>query len=63
MAIALDKPFTAAEFLVVDEQLGSVENVDLKTTRIRSLSGEQLVLFNNDLLKRRIRNYGCMARR
>ena len=43
--------------------MGAVENVGLKTTRIRSLSGEQLVFSNADLLKSRIRNYGRMFER
>jgi small-conductance mechanosensitive channel len=43
--------------------LGSVEYVGLKTTRVRSLSGEQLVFSNSDLLKSRLRNYGRMYER
>ena len=63
LSIVLDKPFTVGDFLIIDEHLGSVENVGLKTTRIRSLSGEQLVFSNADLLKSRIRNYGRMFER
>lgn len=63
LSIVLDKPFTVGDFLIVDEFLGSVENVGLKTTRIRSLSGEQLVFSNSDLLKSRLRNYGRMFER
>jgi len=43
--------------------MGSVEHVGLKTTRIRSLSGEQLIFSNTDLLKSRIRNYKRMYER
>ncbi len=63
LSIVLDKPFTVGDFLIVDDFLGSVENVGLKTTRIRSLSGEQLVFSNSDLLKSRLRNYGRMYER
>jgi small-conductance mechanosensitive channel len=63
LSIVLDKPFAVGDFLIIDEHLGSVENVGLKTTRLRSLSGEQLVFSNADLLKSRIRNYGRMLER
>jgi len=63
LSIVLDKPFVMGDFLIVDDLLGTVENVGLKTTRLRSLSGEQLVLSNSDLLKSRIRNYGRMYER
>ena len=43
--------------------MGSVEHIGLKTTRIRSLSGEQLIFSNADLLKSRIRNYKRMYER
>ena len=63
LSIILDKPFVIGDFLVIDDYLGSVEYVGLKTTRIRSLSGEQLIFSNSDLLKSRIRNYGRMFER
>lgn len=63
LSIVLDKPFVVGDFLVVDSYLGKVEKVGLKTTRIRSLSGEQLVFSNNDLLTSRLRNYGRMYER
>ena len=63
LSIVLDKPFAVGDFLVVDEYLGSVEHVGLKSTRLRSLSGEQLVFSNSDLLGSRIRNYGRMYER
>jgi small-conductance mechanosensitive channel len=63
LSIVLDKPFVVGDFLAVDEHLGSVEHVGLKTTRLRSLSGEQLVFSNTDLLKSRIRNFGRMYER
>jgi small-conductance mechanosensitive channel len=63
LSIVLDKPFVIGDFLIVDELLGTVEYVGLKTTRLRSLSGEQLVFSNSDLLNSRIRNYGRMYER
>ena len=63
LSIVLDKPFTVGDFLIIDEYLGSVEHIGLKTTRVRSLSGEQLVFSNADLLGSRIRNYGRMFER
>jgi small-conductance mechanosensitive channel len=63
LSIVLDKPFVLGDYLVIDELSGNVEKVGLKTTRVRSLSGEQLVFSNNDLLNSRIRNYGRMFER
>ncbi len=63
LSIVLDKPFVIGDFLIVDELLGTVEYVGLKTTRLRSLSGEQLVFSNSDLLDSRIRNFGRMYER
>lgn len=63
LSIVLDRPFVLGDFLAIDDLYGNVEKVGLKTTRIRSLSGEQLVFSNNDLLNSRIRNYGQMVER
>lgn len=63
LSIAFDQPFVIGDFIIVDEYLGTVEKVGLKTTRVRSLSGEQLVFSNNDLLSSRIRNYKRMGER
>jgi len=63
LSIVLDKPFVIGDFIIIDNYLGSVEHIGLKTTRLRSLSGEQLVISNGDLLKSRIRNYKRMYER
>jgi len=63
LSIMLDKPFVIGDFLIVGDMMGSVEYIGLKTTRFRSLSGEQLVFSNNDLLESRIRNFGRMKER
>jgi len=63
LSIVLDKPFVIGDFLIIGDFMGSVEHIGLKTTRLRSLSGEQLVFSNTDLLGSRIRNYGRMYER
>lgn len=63
LSIAIDKPFVIGDFIIVDDLMGTVEHVGLKTTRVRSLGGEQLVFSNNDLLGSRIRNYKRMQER
>jgi small-conductance mechanosensitive channel len=63
LSILLDKPFKVGDFIIVGEFLGSVEYIGLKTTRLRSLGGEQLVFSNTDLLSSRIRNYKRMLER
>lgn len=63
LSIVLDQPFSVGDFLIIGDLLGSVEHVGLKTTRLRSLSGEQLIFSNADLLGSRIRNYGRMFER
>lgn len=63
LSIVLDKPFVIGDFIIVDQYLGTVEHIGLKTTRVRSLSGEQVIFSNADLLKSRIRNYKRMFER
>jgi small-conductance mechanosensitive channel len=57
MAIILDKPFRVGDFVKAGDTIGVIEYTGIKTTRIRSLSGEQVVLSNSDLLGSRIHNY------
>lgn len=63
LTIALDKPFAVGETIQVDDLIGTIEHVGLKTTRIRALTGEQVILANSDLLKLRIRNRSRMNKR
>jgi small-conductance mechanosensitive channel len=63
LLIVLDKPFVLGDFIVVGDFVGHVEKIGLKTTRLRSLSGEQLVVSNNDLLQSRLRNFKRMIER
>lgn len=62
-AIYLDAPFEIGDFIVVDEFMGTIEAIGLKTTRIRSLGGELLIFSNSDLTAARIRNYKRMQTR
>jgi small-conductance mechanosensitive channel len=63
LSIALDRPFVEGDFLAVGDVLGTVETIGIKSTRLRSLSGEQVVMPNADLLGSRVRNYGRMVER
>jgi len=63
LSIVLDKPFAVGDFIVIDTHSGTVEHVGLKSTRLRSLSGEQIIIGNADLLKARINNYQRMVER
>lgn len=63
VAILLDKPYQVGDFIAVGDSMGTVERIGIKTTRIRSLSGEQLVFSNGELLKSRIRNFKRMSER
>jgi small-conductance mechanosensitive channel len=63
LSIVIDKPFAIGDFIAVDQLTGTVEHIGLKTTRMRSLTGEQLIFSNTDLLKSRIRNYKRMQER
>ncbi|NJK27824.1 MAG: mechanosensitive ion channel family protein [Coleofasciculaceae cyanobacterium SM2_3_26] len=62
-AILLDRPFELGDFIVVEDYAGSVENIGIKTTRIRSIGGEQLIISNKNLTDSRIQNYKRMERR
>ncbi len=63
LTIALDKPFEVGDAIALDSFSGTVERVGIKTTRIRSVTGEELVFSNGDLLKSRIRNFRRMRER
>ena len=64
VSIALDKPFEIGDSLTLDSgYTGTVEAVGIKSTRLRSTTGEQIVVANAELVKARIRNYGRLAER
>lgn len=63
LSITLDRPFVIGDFVVVDTFMGNVEHIGVKSTRLRSISGEQIIMANADLLGSRVRNYGRMKER
>ncbi|WP_141731951.1 mechanosensitive ion channel family protein [Oligoflexus tunisiensis] len=63
LSIVLDRPFEVGDFIVIGDKAGTVENIGLKTSRIKSLSGEQLVFPNKTLIETEIRNYKRMQTR
>jgi small-conductance mechanosensitive channel len=63
LSILTDKPFVIGDAIGVDNLSGTVEHIGLKTTRIRSATGEQLVMANSDMIKARLRNYKRMHER
>jgi small-conductance mechanosensitive channel len=63
LSIALDKPFTLGDALKVDDVQGTVEHIGIKSTRLRSINGEQIIISNTDLLKSRLRNFGRLYER
>ncbi|WP_116653024.1 mechanosensitive ion channel family protein [Pelagibacterium sediminicola] len=63
LSIILDKPFVVGDFIIFDEHMGTVEMIGLRTTRVRSLSGEQISVSNDALLSTRLRNFKRMSER
>jgi small-conductance mechanosensitive channel len=64
LSIALDKTFSVGDALVLDGGYsGTVEAIGVKSTRLRSTTGEQIVVSNAELIKVRIRNYGRLSER
>lgn len=61
--IFFDRPFEVGDFIIIDDKMGVVEYIGIKTTRVKSLSGEQLVFSNSDLTNSRVHNYKRMQRR
>jgi small-conductance mechanosensitive channel len=61
--IFFDRPFEIGDFIVAGKEMGTVEHIGVKTTRVRALSGEQLVFSNKDLTNSRIQNYKTMQQR
>ena len=63
LSIAVDKPFEVGDFIVSGGIVGSVAHVGVRSTRIRALSGEQIVISNTELLKQTINNYKQLLER
>src|SRR4029079_17162732 len=56
LAILFDKPFRKGDTIRYDQSTGTVERIGLKTTRLRAMTGEQLIMANTKLLEREIHN-------
>ncbi|PIR48634.1 mechanosensitive ion channel protein MscS [Candidatus Peregrinibacteria bacterium CG10_big_fil_rev_8_21_14_0_10_55_24] len=63
LSIAIDKPFKEGDFIIVGQEKGTVKHIGLKTTRIESLQGEEIVISNNELTTARVQNFKKMERR
>ncbi len=63
VSLVFDRPFEPDDFIILENYMGSIEKIGLRTTRIRSLSGELIVIPNSDIVKSRIRNYKKMEQR
>jgi small-conductance mechanosensitive channel len=63
ISIALDKPFGVGDSLTIGDYQGTVEHIGVKSTRLRSISGEQIIIANADIIKARVRNFGRMGDR
>ena len=61
--IFFDRPFEIGDFIIIDSYMGNIEHIGIKTTKVRSLGGEQLIFSNSDLTNSRIRNYKRMEKR
>ncbi|MBI3990783.1 MAG: mechanosensitive ion channel family protein [Candidatus Omnitrophica bacterium] len=62
-SIVFDRPFKLGDFIIIGDFMGTVEHIGIKTTRIRSLGGEQVIFSNTDLTDSRVRNYKLMEKR
>lgn len=63
LSITFDRPFVIGDFLVMDDIKGTVEHIGIKSIRLRSLGGEQIILGNAEMLKMPVRNFGRMNQR
>ena len=62
-SIFFDKPFKVGDFIVLDQYKGTVKKIGIKTTRLKSLQGEELIISNNELVKSKVQNFGLMEKR
>jgi len=63
LAITLDRPFVVGDALAVDDFSGTVEYIGVKSTRLRSISGEQIIMPNSNLMNSRMRNHSRLHER
>lgn len=63
LSIVLDRPFEVGDFIVTGDVVGSVQKIGVKTTRIKAISGEEIIVGNGDILGSRVRNFKRMPER
>ncbi|HEV2079642.1 MAG TPA: mechanosensitive ion channel family protein [Allosphingosinicella sp.] len=63
LAIIFDRPFRRGDTIRYDTTTGTVEHIGLKTTRLRSLDGQQVVMSNTNLLNKEINNFALLEHR
>ena len=61
--IFFDRPFEIGDFIILGDYMGTVEHIGIRTTRLRSINGEQLIFSNKDLTNSRVKNYKRMEQR
>ena len=62
-AIYFDKPFVKGDLILIGTEIGTVEKVGVKTTRIRAMQGEEIIISNSELTSSRIQNFKKMEER
>lgn len=62
-SIYFDKPFKVGDYIVIGEDRGRVKKIGIKTTRIQSIQGEELIISNKELTEKRVKNYGRIEKR
>lgn len=62
-SLYFDKPFRVGDFVAIGDNSGTVEKIGIKTTRLRTLQGEQLVVSNSELTTARVQNFKKLQRR
>ncbi len=62
-SIYFDKPFLEGDFIIVDDKMGVVEKIGIKSTRVRALQGEEIIFSNKDLTSKQVHNFGNMDNR
>ena len=63
LSIYLDRPFLVGDFIVTETEMGTVQKIGIKSTRIKSLQGEEIILSNKQLIESRVHNYKRMESR
>ena len=62
-SIYFDKPFKIGDFIIIGTDMGVVEKIGIKSTRIKTLQGQELIVSNRELTETRVNNYGMMEKR